>query len=120
MVQEGVNTICSTQPVSIHKKLYCLEYTFHDKTYAVPFKIKGLHPSTFLDAMAVPINQPDTTQVDITTLIGSILGPCEDFHQVTLTPKELGFSSITIKYTDICDDPTTITFKENDKLYIPS
>lgn len=56
------------------------------------------------------------TDIDITERIFEFLGPTHNFHGIPVTPKMLGYDSITVTYRN--DD--TIVFNENDDILLSS
>lgn len=76
----------------IGKNLYDIEYTIHCKPYRFQTRYK-LGPSKFKKFMK-------NESIDVSDLVFPYVGPNDDFHGLSYSPKDLGLEQLIIHYQD--------------------
>ena len=77
------------QPIKINDTTVGVPYVWNSVVYRLPITVGKLHPPSILSVV-------DDDNKDVTTLFLQYLGPSNDFHSLLLTPKSIGFDSLTI------------------------
>lgn len=72
----------------LHKNNYEIQYVLHDKLYRIRTKVKR-GPSKIVYIL-------DHMDKDITEEIRSYMGPNEDFHGMSICPRDIGYEQIVI------------------------
>jgi hypothetical protein len=85
---------------------YDLKYYDGTNKYIVRFpKTRG--PSKYSHVI-------DENEEDVTDIISMYAGPCHNFHGIAVTPKFLGYESLTFFYIN----DTSVTFRSEDPIVI--
>jgi hypothetical protein len=76
----------------ISKNLYEIEYTINCKSYRFRTKYKQ-GPSKYIQFMKNELT-------DVSDIIFPFVGPNDNFHNFTYTPKDFGLDTLTVHYMD--------------------
>ena len=112
------NTLIHTTPRHITKNQYELDYYYHDKKYTIPLKIEAQYIQK-LFRIRVKVNESDEFTQSTTAIydfIKQYLGPNEDCHSLTITPKDLGFYSLELSWMGEDFDTQTKVFASDDTI----
>lgn len=98
----------------LNKKFFRVQYTYKQQSYYIPVRNSLHHMTSLVKATTI---ERDGNERDVTTLVRSYLGPCEDWHCATVTPSLMGLNNLHMLLFDFVNiEDKAIQFAGHDVL----
>lgn len=92
--------------IEMHHKYYIVNYPYGVKWYKIIIPRKrGPCPFEYIY---------DENETDVTESVLTFMGPSFDFHKLPITPKQMGYESLTF----VLEDDSEKKFMQNDTIFI--